>query len=167
MAIHNTLRGIVLLFALMVAPALAAAEQSISWTEYLRFTDAQVHAAGEEGRYLVGVWTMTGLAEFSDGEVAVITATGTLDYDRGLGRYGGWVEYRFEDGSTKLARLEGEVTERLPDGGNLQEGTFTYVAGTGRFDGIEGSGTFSGRQYRPADDGGDSLVRVEGTYSVP
>jgi len=79
---------------------------------------------------------------------ATITAAGTLDYDQGLGPYGGWVEYRFEDGSTKLARLEGEVTERLPDGGNLQEGTFTYVASTDRFEGIQGSGTFRGSGER-------------------
>ena len=46
----------------------------------------------------------------------------------------------------------------------LYEGTFEYIKGTGRFKGIEGSGSYTGKHSTPPD-----VVYIDytGTYTLP
>ena len=73
--------------------------------------------------------------------------------------YTGYVEYRFEDGSTQLVRLEGSGQSY-----GEQEGKLKYVSGAGRFNGIDGEGTFSARGYAPA---ADVHVDAEAEFTLP
>jgi hypothetical protein len=156
----------VVLPAIITLPA-AAQERSTSWREVLYVTVSETAQASGAPGHVVGIWAMNGLALFDDGEVATMASARTLDVVRGLGAYVGYAVYTFEDDSTKTARLEVRITESLPGGGNRQHGTFAYTNGSGRFAGIDGGGTFSGRQYRPTEAGGDLLIEADARYTLP
>ena len=60
--------------------------------------------------------------------------------------------------TTKVGRLEGHG-----DPVGEQTGVFTFEAGTGRYAGIRGRGTFTGMGYPPH---GDIVLDVEGSYRL-
>jgi hypothetical protein len=62
----------------------------------------------------------------------------TYENIRGDGTYKGEVVYTFKDGSTKRGKIEG--AGKVP---GEQKGTLSYLSGTRRFEGIQGSGTFT------------------------
>ena len=152
---------------LLVPVSIHAAEREERWSEVLYFTASSGLAIpGDEGRY-VGVWEMRGVAQFGDDNVAKMRTGGTLDLRRGTGPYTGYVLYTFSDGSTKFGKIEGVITKPMADGGNVQEGTLIYEGGSGRYTGIHGSGTFRARQYGPASDGGETVIDVVASFSLP
>lgn len=106
----------------------------------------------------VGVMEQRGFAFFKD-EVAAITAWLTYESLNGRTVYTGYVEYRFEDGSMQLVRIEGSGQSY-----GEQEGKLKYLSGVGRFNGIDGEGTFSARGYAPT---ADVHVDAEAEYTLP
>lgn len=143
-------------------------EQSLKWSEVLRVTKIEsIPVAGLEGR-AISLWQFKGLAMFGPSrEVATTTAMGMSDNSDGLGPYYGYAHYRFGDGSTIVARLQGVVLADDGKGRNYQEGMLAFTQGTGRFTGILGRGSFTARQFRPVAEGGDTLVEVQATFTVP
>jgi len=77
--------------------------------------------------------------------VAVIASGGMLDYIKGTGSNQGYSHFTFEDGSTITASWKGESKgETAPGTAGRREasGNWTYIKGTGRFEGIQGGGTW-------------------------
>ena len=149
----------------LFTPALQAEEKTVKSQAIRHLTKMEVVKVGEG--HIIGVSERSGLAIFEDGEVATTTAQSTFDSMQGSGTHQGYAQYVFEDGSTYVAKYQG--TSKSADGGKTAtfEGTFDYVSGTGRFEGIKGNGSYNGKRYLPGKDGGDYVVDVTGTYTVP
>lgn len=123
-----------------------------------------VKVPGVSGQNLI-LAHFKGLVFLDNGEVAEVMGTETIHRPKGSGRYLGYEVLTFKDGSTIMSQVEGS-NKPSEDGTNVQfEGTITYIQGTGRFEGIEGSGELEGRSYIATGSGG--YYDFEGSYSVP
>ncbi|MDX1642357.1 MAG: hypothetical protein R3220_11705 [Balneolaceae bacterium] len=106
-----------------------------------------------------------GLAFFENGEIAEVMGVETIHSPKGSGSYVGYEVLTFSDGSTIMSQVEG-TNKPAKEGKYVQfEATITYLHGTGRFEGIRGSGDLNGRNYVATGAGG--YYDFEGTYSVP
>lgn len=119
--------------------------------------------------HIVGVFERQGDVQFEDGEKAKQILRGTVDINRGQGTFQSYSLITFEDGSTTMIKVEG--VSKMPPGGKLpiSEGKGEYIKGTGRFQGIQGTMSFKGKQTKPY--GGqykaDMEVEATATYTLP
>jgi len=95
----------------------------------------------------------------------LLVLSGAGDYTKGLGPSEGYTHYTFPDGSTITSKWKGEAKTvgRGITGSGGGEGTWAYIKGTGRFEGIQGGGTFEYRVLGPGQWYGD----WEGEYTLP
>lgn len=112
----------------------AAAGEEIKYRSMHHRTDVTWHPVGDVEGHGTGSYTRKGFAFFADGEEASHTQAGTFEYTGSNGTYYGHVTITFKDGSTIIERFEGSQ-----DGNDLA-GTSVLVKGTGRFEGIAGTG---------------------------
>ena len=123
-----------------------------------------VKVPGVSGQNLI-LAHFKGLVFLDNDEVAEVMGAETIHRPGGSGRYLGYEVLMFSDGSTIMSKIEGS-NKPNEDGKYVQfKGTTTYLQGTGRFEGIEGSGEMEGRSYIATGAGG--YYDFEGTYSVP
>ena len=120
------------------------------------------------GRF-IGFYERQGDVAYEDGEKAKQVLKCTFDMVRGVGPFQGYSQLIYEDGSTVLVKVEG-ITQK-PKEGKLPfgNGTGEYVAGTGRFKGIQGKNVFKFKMLKPfgGENKGDGLVEVTATYTLP
>lgn len=86
----------------------------------------------------VGVREVAGLVFYDSGEVATVDAWLSFFLEEGQSHYEGYALLRFGDGSTQTARLVG-----CRSASGAETGEFSFVCGSGRFQGITGTGNFS------------------------
>lgn len=144
-----------ILTALAVAlliPAAQAAELAWAATSVVTKMD---QASGQFAR--------RGLAMFP-GEVVPFTIEGQIVSSEGsVQTFRTKIVYTFEDGSTLVQEGEGR-TERQSAARNVQSGTGRFTAGTGRWAGVSGSTTSTGRGFYPS---GDSHTEFKASYTLP
>ncbi len=80
--------------------------------------------------------------------------TGMMDLTKGEWTGQGYAQYTFPDGSTITNKWEGK---------SATEGTWTCFKGTGKFEGIQGAGTWKGYLMSPD----RWYCDVEGEYTLP
>jgi len=117
---------------------------------------------------VIGVMDRKGLSVFENGDIATTTCRGTFDTKKG---FQGYSALAFEDGSTIVLAWKGP-TSRVPPGGKFggYSGAFEYTKGTGRFEGIKGSGTFTAKAPHWDKDfraKGFAYMEWAGTYTLP
>jgi hypothetical protein len=144
-----------------------AGAETIKLRQVLFITKAEILQVGDVPDHIIGLYDQTGLASFDTGEVASVTQKGTLDYIKGSGTIAGYCTYTYEDGSTTATKWQG-TTRTDPGGkGSRFESTWTYIQGTGRFAGIQGGGTSTGRRFVPFGGGVQLYNDSIGTYTLP
>jgi len=97
--------------------------------------------------------------------VASAVCCGTTEYIKGVGPITGYYVYTFPDGSTNTIKYQGEA-KGVPPGSTGRRGgevTWTYVRGTGKFEGIKGGGTSKFWVVAP----GLWYTEAEGEYALP
>ena len=147
--------------------AIQAGAETIKSRQVLFITKGEVLQVGDVPDHIIGLYDQTGLASFDTGEVASIAQKGTLDYIKGSGTIQGYAITTYEDGSTTTSKWHG-TTRPDPGGkGSLFESTWTYTHGTGRFAGIQGGGTSTGRRFVPFGGGAQLYTDSTGTYTLP
>ena len=123
----------------------------------LRVDDAEAH--------VLALFSRKGVATLESGEVVEYASWGTADLIRGTGAVRGYTLLTHQDGSIALSVVEG-ITER---GSVRLTGAFTR--GTGRFEGIKGVITISGKSRMPFDEERETLdnvyYEVTATYTLP
>lgn len=126
-------------------------------------------AAGDEAGHSVGIQQRQGDSKFSDGTTAKYTTVSTIDFRRGKGGTStGYSKFTFEDGSLIIFSWKAKVT--IGEGGlSYNEGQGKIIKGAGRFEGIEGSSVFAGRQLKPLaeDPKGTVLQNATITFKLP
>ena len=161
---------------LISATAVSAETYTMNFriTEY-GVTRSQIQAGDQEG-HTIGAAEKRGLAFFENGEVATYRGWETHDSDsrkRNIS-FQGYSELTFEDGSTVMFKLRGTKTSQLPwwfvHGRVKPTGSGEFVKGSGRFRGIRGNLSFSGRGLtaysKQIGTRGDLYLDVTATYTV-
>ena len=165
------LMGILLVVAwvLVSAPLAEAKTEKFRVVNYL--VKVEWSPVGDVEGHVIGFWLRRGLVFFENGEVATYSARGWFDSIKGKSSYEGYGLVTFGDGSTTVSKLQGNLT---PIEGTKQrsgKGTGEYIKGTGRFEGIKGSFSYTGKQVTPYSkkEGtfSDSYYDVTATYTVP
>lgn len=148
----------VLLLLLPTHPFLAGEEREIAWREAFVTVDASLEPIEGHDGHAVGLMRQRGFAFHDDGDHATVNAWITFERSGTETRYHGYAVYRFPDGAIKVGRFTGGG-----DPAGRLAGEFILEAGTGRYQGIAGSGTFVGQGFPPH---GDIVLDVSGTYSI-
>jgi len=153
---------------LVLAPAIGLAlEMKYKVVNY--FTKNEVKPVGDpaDGRG-TSIQARRGLCLFPKNEVAVYTASGEAEWTKGKGTYSGESTCTFADESSFSTKYSGKF-DPLPGGLSVIRGKGEYVSGTGRYQGIKGSSTHTGRSYTPgaADSGSDQVIDLVGKYTLP
>lgn len=134
------------------------------------FTKNEVKPVGDPADgHGTSIQARRGLCLLPKNEVAVYTASGEAEWAKGKGTFSGESTCTFADGSSFSSKYTGKF-DNLPGGlAVLRDGKGEYVAGTGRYQGIKGNSTFTGRVYTPGagDSGSDQVVDVVGKYTLP
>jgi hypothetical protein len=112
-----------------------------------------------------------GLAFFEDGEIATYKAFTTSDAIRGKGVLSqGYLLFTFVDGATIITSFR-QAQEPDPEGkfAWFFKSTGEVLKGTGRFEGIKGSLSGTGKQLKPekGDLTGKSTTDLTFTYTLP
>jgi hypothetical protein len=128
----------------------------------------EVLPVGDVEGHTLSIYSRKGLAFFETGEVATFTNWVTSDAIKSKSISQGYSMVTFEDGSTIVEKLQ-TTAEPGPKGLSLFKGTGEYIKGTGRFEGIKGSYTYSGKALTPysKETKGDIYYDVVGTYTLP
>jgi len=141
------------------------AETSKSRLVY-RLSKVEMMEVGDVPGHVIGVLELRGLS-FENSEVGTYSGWVTVDYTNGSGKHEGYGLVTFEDGSTHVSKSQG-TTKASEDGKtSVFEGTFTIIGGSGRFKGIKGKGSYSGKRIAPLSVGADSYNDLTSTYTVP
>lgn len=128
----------------------------------------EVLEIGDVPGHFIGIFDRVGLStNLETGEVGSRTTKGSFDYTKGTGTHDGYTAITYEDGSSTTAKFHGTARKDPEGEGSSFEGEWTFVAGTGRYAGIKGEGTYKGRRLAPMGAAAVIYSDVVGTYTLP
>ena len=161
--------GILFIAALLLVPATQAEAKTVKYNYTTQITKVEWFPVPDEKGHIVGLYERRGVAIFEN-EVAAITHWGTLDKIKGQVSFQGYTQVIFKDGSTWMQTHQG--THAPPPGEKLDLYKFKgeYTKGTGRFEGIKGKYSSTGRLITPNTKDktkGDNWMQVTATYTLP
>ena len=128
----------------------------------------EVILVGDIPGHIVGVVDARGLTFVENGDVGTYLNRILFDFTNGTGPHWGYGVTTFPDGSTMVIKFEGTTTA-LEGGASSFQGTYIYVGGTGRFEGVQGKASYTGKRAAPMSPGGpaDSYSDYIATYTLP
>jgi len=162
--------SVFLIAALILVPAAQAGKvtRKVRVTSYI--TKVEVVPVPDVEKHVVGVYERRGVSVYENGETAAYHTRGTFDFTKGQGPFRGYTQQSFADGSTFIVKYQGASTvatgEKLPS----FKGTSEYIKGTGRFEGIKGKVSFSGKYVTPYTKDktkGEVYMEATATYTLP
>ena len=160
------LASILLIAASLLLSTTQAAAETMKGRMVVVITRLDYIEVGEVEGYplLIGLYEAKGLASFENGEIAICKGSAHFDIVEGPR---GFIVYTFEDGSTQWIKYQGPPN--VPGEGavvpfEITKGTFEYIGGTGRFEGIRGKGSYIGK-YFPTLNGAYWDITAE--YTLP
>ena len=130
---------LVLLVGLTTSSA-QAEEQTLKFRLVAHTLSITAIPASKTEGHIIGVGKFRGVAVFEDGRLADKVFTVSFEYTKGVGPFHGYSTYVFEDGSTIGARFDG--TSEASKNGRVIRGEYSALTGTGRYEGVKGSGSF-------------------------
>jgi hypothetical protein len=162
--------GVFLISALILVPAAQAGEKTEKFKgrHVTQIVKAHVFKVGDVEGHIIGILQRRGL-DFKNGEVAFYRNWITFDTTKGKGTAAGYSQVTYEDGSTTVAKVQATL-EPLEGRRSTGKGTFTYVRGSGRFEGIEGGGSWTFKSFTPytkEETKSDAIVDYTGTRTLP
>jgi hypothetical protein len=118
--------------------------------------------------HIIGVGEFPGMWSCDDGSVATTSTKDMFDYIKGSGKIHGYNVATFEDGSTLCIRYQGTATPEANGKTSRWEATCEFSKGTGRFEGIQGGGSFTGKRLASTPGAGAQYyVDYDLTYTLP
>jgi len=141
----------ILILILVIAVCLLGSATQVGaetkkWRYVGYFPKAEILPVGDvEGHYLA-MFEFRGLA-FVDGEVAILSGVAYGDFVKGIGPVTNYVKYVFDDGSTieAINRFKATIASDMKTG-LWEDGKGEFTKGTGRFAGIKGSLSWTGKR---------------------
>jgi len=160
---------IFLIAALVIVPAAQAGGKPFKYRIINRTAKMEWGLVPDVEKHVVGVLERRGVGIF-EGEIfekdetAAQTAWVTFDLIKGVGSIQGYILWTFKDGSTYIGKIQGTKTL------DTVKGTGEIFKGTGRFEGIKGRVSFSGKyvtRYTKDETKADAIMDATGTYTLP
>jgi len=134
---------LVLVFGFLLQAVGETAENKLS----CYFTMSEVFPVGEMEGHTHALYEVKGLGYLENGEVMIYSGWTTVNITEDSAQ--GYALHTWVDGSTTVSKANFNVT-KSPDGKILlSEATFDFIKGTGRFAGIKGKASFTGRPLIP------------------
>ena len=156
-----------IVLAIVFSVSIALAEEA-EWTVASYITKAELLPVPDAEKHAVGMYERRGVANFKNGETAAYHTRGTYDFTMGNGPFRGYTDMTYNDGSMVVVKYTGELASepgKLP----TLTGKGEYVKGTGKYEGIKGNISFTGKYITPHNEEtkGDQIVNAKGTFTLP
>jgi hypothetical protein len=145
-----------LLFVAGAAVPASAEDLTLSYEAVMHVREVNAIPVLDRVEHQVGIGRFRGLAIFPDG-VIVHRYEGWFDLTEGSGPFQGYAMWTFGDGSELRAAYDGEALQD-PAGGVRVSADLRDFEGTGRFEGVTGTGGFSGQRLDTLEEGGATHV---------
>ena len=155
--------GLVVLVIALGLPAFVAqaGELAVKGRNIASKSESSWIQIGEDKGHGIGTTESMGITHHGDGEVSTYVSKGTYDWNNTAGKSQGYLLTTFEDGSTATAQWQGQ--SKLDGKVTVWSGTWAYLGGTGKYEGVKGEGIYQGRRYG----NGMSVIDWEGTQVLP
>ena len=153
------------LFALAVLGRTAGAE-TLKWRQGLSVEKVESSQVGSMPGRVIGVGESKGVAFFENGEVAATVNMFTFFLTDGSGPGMSFDQFAFEDGATFVIEFKVNATANKRDKTTEFKGEFSFFHGSGRFAGIKGSGTATGKRFAPLGAGSVLYLDYTGNYTL-
>jgi len=166
----SMLAFILLVFSGILITQAMAETKTVKYKYTSQFTKLEYVLLPDVKGHVVGVFERRGVAIFEN-EVAAVTIRGTFDMIKGKGTFQAYTQLTYEDGSTTLMKASG--TKVFAPGSKLRlykEVKGEYIKGTGRFEGIKGKISATGKEITPYTKDKtkqDNWIEVTATYTLP
>ena len=161
--------GILLITALILVPSSLAGEITSKHKIAAPITKMETVPVPDVNGHVIGVLERRGVAIYENGETAAYHSRLTFDSIKGgEASFSGYCDISFADGSISMTKFQGTVP--VVEGKTIIKGTGEYIKGTGRFEGIKGKVSFTGKYVTPYtkdETKGDAVLDVTSTYTLP
>lgn len=160
--------SLVLIFALGVSSLMAQKKFKIAGKHTLAFTPVATINVGDTEDHIISLSTFeganvsTGKNKFMDGAQDV--GMMFVDLVKGNGPHQGYGQFSL-NGDTIFWKHQGKTVTTLSPKGKpvtTSEGSWTYINGTGKYENIQGSGTYKGNDISKT----ISITEWEGEYFI-
>jgi len=142
--------------------------ETLKWRQSQHTTKTEsIFQVGDVPDHIVGVGEGGGLAFFENGEFATFSSTYAVDYTNGSGAHWAYSLYTFEDGSGFVTKEQGTTAAQQSGKISVFKGTFSFIEGRGRFKGVQGSGSYTGRRLAPLAARAEGYRDFTATYTLP
>ena len=125
----------------------SAEELKVRIASYI--TNHEIKPVGNAEGHIAGPYLRRGLVFLESGEVGLFRSTGKIEMRKGDGSVSSESTYSFEDGSTISVSVDGDIEARPGAGLIYHRLSGKSVSGTGRYQGIKGSATATGKGLTP------------------
>ena len=154
------------LLLLLAAPFVQAAERGkVTCRLVFYATNFQSIPVGDVEGHIIYLYEAKGITFWEPWGAALAKESSIGDGTKGLGSTESYDIYTFPDGSTITTKSKGEAKSAGPGktGSGAVEGTWTFLGGTAKFQGIQGGGTWKAWVLGP----GQFYVDAEAEYTLP
>jgi len=164
--LRHCVRGVLLgLFGLAALGSTTAAE-TLKWRQGLTVEKLESSQVGSMPGRVTGIGESKGVAFFENGDVAATVNMFSFFYTDGSGPAVSFGQFSFEDGATFVIEFKSNATANKRDKTTEFKGEFSFIHGSGRFAGIKGSGTASGKRFAPLGAGSVLYFDYTGNYTL-
>ncbi len=160
--------GILSISVWILGPAIQAGAETLNYKAYTYVTKGERVPIGDVEEHTMGFQTRKAFCVFENGEVATQSMVLANDLIKGSGSSLMYSTLTFADGSTIMMKVQVTI-ERTVAGSSAAKMTREIIKGTGRFEGIKGTGT-TNIKYLPIEkDEAGAKGYGEGTitYTLP
>lgn len=161
---------ILLIAVWLVVSCTPAGAETVKYKVTTQITKWELVPVPDVEGHAVGVFERRGVCIFEN-EVGTVLVVGTLDMiKKEEVSFQGYSETTWEDGSTTIHKYKGTLTSALGEKLRSYKVEGEYIKGTGRFEGIKGKISFTGREITPYtkdETKGDAIMDVTATYTLP
>jgi hypothetical protein len=129
----------------------ACSDSSPEWsastiTVRIASQESRLAKVGPDERSVYGWNRLVGDTQH-DGDAVTVEMLGNVDYLRGSGPFFGFVTFTYADGSTVALRMTNGRARAATDTTNaIVSSSLRVVGGTGRYENVTGTGTFTGER---------------------
>ena len=164
--LRHCVRGVLLGFFGLAALGSTTAAETLKWRQGLNVEMVESSPVDSMAGRVIGVGKSKGVAFFENGEVAATVNMFTFFYTDGSGPAVAFGQFAFEDGATFVIEFKANARANKRDKTTEFKGEFSFIHGSGRFAGIKGSGTASGKRFAPLGAGSVLYLDYTGNYTL-
>ncbi len=160
--------SILVIAGFLLGSVTQAGAETLKSKNVVTATKTETIPVNDEPGHILGMGIYEGLALFENGEIAKLRTLIIFDAIPGKGAQAiGYNIFTFEDGSTIVARSQ--RLEIADQSGNLSaKVTGEIMKGTGRFQGIKGTASATGENFKPSKEEAERVfTEFTLTYTLP